>query len=333
MLGTNQASTELHVQPDPPPSSMGSPRLMSKPQRALNMTAVSASSAFAASLNASSAAARSRSGVTVVSPVWMSSSAPSAGVAPTPNGRTSQKACSSGVMDATSSGGHNRRAVGCAPDRRAAVNAPLWRRKACVRGLLRVLPGVVGVVATPKGGPVDWGASRRREGLAGCFSAQVPGGTTHAAYDPGDVCVAVGAGKVEGGVAATSPGGGVDMMVNSHKKDTCRVKVKKGASGLCARSNVVGPEMEVASKTASSTVVSLAKAQCRSDGVARMSDDWRAGSNEAPHRALMYALLEQPVGGGQMVNRGSGGGGPPPLTQRPVGGLRNARGSAPGEFA
>lgn len=69
---------------------------------------------------------------------------------------------------------------------------------------------------------------------------------------------------------------------------------------------------EVASKTASSTAVSLAKAQGRSDDVARWSDDSRAGSSGAHHRTLMYALLGQPEGGGQAVNRGSGGGGPPP---------------------
>lgn len=70
--------------------------------------------------------------------------------------------------------------------------------------------------------------------------------------------------------------------------------------------------MEVASKTASSTAVSLAKAQGRSDRVARWSNERRAGSSDAHHRTLMYALLGWPVGGGQAVNRGSGGGGPPP---------------------
>lgn len=85
---------------------------------------------------------------------------------------------------------------------------------------MRVLQGAACVVATPKGGPVDFGASRRRKGLAACSTAQVPGGTPDAANDPGDVCVAVCAGTMEGGVAATSPGGGVDMVVSTATQET-----------------------------------------------------------------------------------------------------------------
>ncbi|KAK1862513.1 hypothetical protein I4F81_005081 [Pyropia yezoensis] len=266
----HQASTELHVQPDPPPSGTGSPLLTSKPQRALNMAAVSTSSALAASCMASSAAAFSPCGIAGVSLVLTSSSAPSATVAPALRGRA-QKASSLAVVDATSPGPQSRRAVGSAPGRRAFVTTALGRRTACARGLLRILEGVGGVVATPRGSPVDLCAGRRREGLEECSSAQVLSVKLGKADDPDDACVVICAGKLEGGVTARSPGGEVAMAVSRVRCEKgCVLGVRIGDCGQCGRAaGCKGSIVGATSKTATSTLMFLGRAQSRGEGSAR----------------------------------------------------------------
>lgn len=211
------ASTELHVHLDPPPPGTGSPRLRSNPHRALNMAAASASSAFAASCIASSAAAVSPSGAVGKSLGFSYSLAASVNLVSASIGRASQNASSSAVVDKSSPGPHNRRAVGGAPGQRKAVVVALGRRTACARGLLRILDGVLGNVATPRGGPVDIGAGRRRDGLADFSSAHALSGNLGDANDLGDVCVVDWPGVVGGAVSASSPCGGVDMVVKRVK--------------------------------------------------------------------------------------------------------------------
>lgn len=211
----------FHSQPDPSPSGTGSPRITSKPQRALNKAAVSASSASAASFIASSAAGSPPRGAPDVSVAWSSSEAPATAVAPTPSGEESQNASSSAVTVVSSPGPHSRRAVGCERGRRAATTrASFDRRSILARGRLRFLVGEASMVVTPRG---RWGVCCRHRGsLADRARREAASLGVGEAGDPGvapaDATAAGAAGVGKEGKAwdgSWPVGGGVAMMDNS----------------------------------------------------------------------------------------------------------------------